>query len=59
MKASGQEAVSKHTQLLVNFNVPAATDESVAVTTGGYLPPPMPSEPIAPPQPGPVPDDWK
>ncbi|XP_047439272.1 protein SSUH2 homolog [Mugil cephalus] len=25
---------------------------------GGYLPPPMPMEPVAPPQPGPVPDDW-
>ncbi|XP_008318793.1 protein SSUH2 homolog [Cynoglossus semilaevis] len=25
---------------------------------GGYLPPPMPAEPVAPPQPGPVPDNW-
>ncbi|AWP02333.1 putative protein SSUH2 -like [Scophthalmus maximus] len=25
---------------------------------GGYLPPPMPLEPVAPPQPGPVPDNW-
>ncbi|XP_070758371.1 protein SSUH2 homolog [Enoplosus armatus] len=25
---------------------------------GGYLPPPMPTVPVAPPQPGPVPDDW-
>ncbi|XP_037534897.1 protein SSUH2 homolog [Nematolebias whitei] len=24
----------------------------------GYLPPPMPSEPVAPPQPGPPPDNW-
>lgn len=25
---------------------------------GGYLPPPMPLEPVAPPQPGPEPADW-
>ncbi|XP_023146849.2 protein SSUH2 homolog [Amphiprion ocellaris] len=25
---------------------------------GGFLPPPMPAEPVAPPQPGAVPDDW-
>ncbi|XP_070700388.1 protein SSUH2 homolog isoform X2 [Pempheris klunzingeri] len=28
------------------------------VAGGGYLPPPMPMEPVAPPQPGPVPEDW-
>ncbi|TKS70813.1 Protein SSUH2 -like protein [Collichthys lucidus] len=25
---------------------------------GGFLPPPVPTQPVAPPQPGPVPDDW-
>ncbi|KAG8007548.1 Protein SSUH2-like protein [Nibea albiflora] len=25
---------------------------------GGFLPPPVPMQPVAPPQPGPVPDDW-
>ncbi|XP_019716110.1 protein SSUH2 homolog [Hippocampus comes] len=25
---------------------------------GGFLPPPMPAEPVAPPQPGPEPEDW-
>lgn len=29
------------------------------VSPGGYLPPPMPLEPIAPPQPAPGPEDWR
>ncbi|KAM9860008.1 protein SSUH2 homolog [Aulostomus maculatus] len=32
--------------------------EGTVVGGGGYLPPPMPLEPVAPPQPGPAPDDW-
>ncbi|XP_070815768.1 protein SSUH2 homolog [Chaetodon trifascialis] len=32
--------------------------EGIMAGGGGYLPPPMPVEPVAPPQPGPVPDDW-
>ncbi|XP_059186335.1 protein SSUH2 homolog [Centropristis striata] len=32
--------------------------EGIMAGGGGYLPPPMPVEPTAPPQPGPVPDDW-
>ncbi|XP_028302759.1 protein SSUH2 homolog [Gouania willdenowi] len=32
--------------------------EGTVVGGGGYLPPPVPLEPVAPPQPGPVPDDW-
>lgn len=31
----------------------------IVIAAGGYLPPPMPAEPVAPPQPGPVPDDWR
>ncbi|GAA6216878.1 protein SSUH2 homolog [Lates japonicus] len=38
-------------------NVPGY-EGTVAGGGGGYLPPPMPLEPVAPPQPGPVPDDW-
>ncbi|KAM4587495.1 protein SSUH2 homolog isoform 1-T1 [Odontesthes bonariensis] len=37
-------------------NVPGY--EGIAAGGGGYLPPPMPAEPIAPPQPGPAPADW-
>ncbi|XP_036958203.1 protein SSUH2 homolog [Acanthopagrus latus] len=37
-------------------NVPGY--EGTLAGGGGYLPPPMPAEPVAPPQPGPVPDDW-
>ncbi|XP_030277096.1 protein SSUH2 homolog [Sparus aurata] len=37
-------------------NVPGY--EGTMAGGGGYLPPPMPAEPVAPPQPGPVPDDW-
>ncbi|XP_062272175.1 protein SSUH2 homolog isoform X2 [Scomber scombrus] len=36
-------------------NVPGYED---IMSGGGYLPPPMPLEPIAPPQPGPTPDNW-
>ncbi|XP_041639282.1 protein SSUH2 homolog isoform X2 [Cheilinus undulatus] len=32
--------------------------EGTVAGGGGYLPPPMPLEPVAPPQPGPAPDDW-
>ncbi|XP_008294050.1 protein SSUH2 homolog [Stegastes partitus] len=32
--------------------------EGLASGGGGFLPPPMPAEPVAPPQPGPEPDDW-
>ncbi|XP_071351266.1 protein SSUH2 homolog [Trachinotus anak] len=32
--------------------------EGTVAGGGGYLPPPMPLEPVAPPQPGPVPDNW-
>ncbi|XP_029946818.1 protein SSUH2 homolog isoform X2 [Salarias fasciatus] len=37
-------------------NVPGY--EGTVAGGGGFLPPPMPAEPVAPPQPGPVPDDW-
>ncbi|XP_029288340.1 protein SSUH2 homolog [Cottoperca gobio] len=37
-------------------NVPGY--EGTVAGGGGYLPPPMPIEPVAPPQPGPVPTDW-
>ncbi|XP_041808881.1 protein SSUH2 homolog [Chelmon rostratus] len=37
-------------------NVPGY--EGTMAGGGGYLPPPMPVEPVAPPQPGPAPDDW-
>ncbi|XP_069008522.1 protein SSUH2 homolog [Embiotoca jacksoni] len=37
-------------------NVPGY--EGTVVGGGGYLPPPMPAQPVAPPQPGPAPDDW-
>lgn len=30
-----------------------------ALSAGGFLPPPAPIEPVAPPQPGPAPDDWR
>ncbi|KAM3621367.1 uncharacterized protein V6R79_010321 [Siganus canaliculatus] len=32
--------------------------EDTVVGGGGYLPPPAPVEPVAPPHPGPAPDDW-
>ncbi|XP_045932184.1 protein SSUH2 homolog [Micropterus dolomieu] len=32
--------------------------EGIVAGGGGYLPPPMPVEPVAPPQPGPAPEDW-
>uniref|UniRef100_A0A3B3ZYB8 Ssu-2 homolog, tandem duplicate 1 n=1 Tax=Periophthalmus magnuspinnatus TaxID=409849 RepID=A0A3B3ZYB8_9GOBI len=31
---------------------------SLSSVSGGYLPPPVPLEPIIPPQPGPSPDEW-
>ncbi|XP_068451388.1 protein SSUH2 homolog isoform X2 [Clinocottus analis] len=37
-------------------NVPGY--EGMAAGGGGFLPPPMPMEPVAPPQPGPTPDEW-
>nr|XP_046237033.1 protein SSUH2 homolog isoform X2 [Scatophagus argus]XP_046237041.1 protein SSUH2 homolog isoform X2 [Scatophagus argus] len=37
-------------------NVPGY--EGTVAGGGGYLPPPVPLEPVAPPQPGPAPDDW-
>ncbi|XP_028262767.1 protein SSUH2 homolog [Parambassis ranga] len=37
-------------------NVPGY--EGTVAGGGGYLPPPMPAEPVAPPQPGPTPGDW-
>ncbi|XP_051271541.1 protein SSUH2 homolog [Dicentrarchus labrax] len=37
-------------------NVPGY--EGIAAGGGGYLPPPMPLEPVAPPQPGPEQDNW-
>ncbi|XP_034546830.1 protein SSUH2 homolog [Notolabrus celidotus] len=37
-------------------NVPGY--EGTLAGGGGYLPPPMPLEPVAPPQPGPEPTDW-
>ncbi|XP_035008803.2 protein SSUH2 homolog [Hippoglossus stenolepis] len=37
-------------------NVPGY--EGTMAGGGGFLPPPMPLEPVAPPQPGPVPDNW-
>lgn len=37
-------------------NVPGY--EGTMAGGGGYLPPPMPLEPVAPPQPGPAPEDW-
>ncbi|XP_040889667.1 protein SSUH2 homolog [Toxotes jaculatrix] len=37
-------------------NVPGYED--IMAGGGGYLPPPMPLEPVAPPQPGPTPDNW-
>ncbi|XP_044024839.1 protein SSUH2 homolog [Siniperca chuatsi] len=37
-------------------NVPGY--EGIAAGGGGYLPPPMPMVPVAPPQPGPAPDNW-
>ncbi|XP_054473001.1 protein SSUH2 homolog [Anoplopoma fimbria] len=37
-------------------NVPGY--EGIAAGGGGYLPPPMPLEPVAPPQPGPNPNEW-
>ncbi|XP_029359109.1 protein SSUH2 homolog isoform X2 [Echeneis naucrates] len=37
-------------------NVPGY--EGLVAGGGGFLPPPMPLEPVAPPQPGPVPDNW-
>ncbi|XP_040015579.1 protein SSUH2 homolog [Xiphias gladius] len=47
------------------LNVPAAPMfnsvpgyEGIVAGGGGYLPPPMPVEPLVPPQPGPVPDNW-
>ncbi|KAG7493799.1 SSUH2-like [Solea senegalensis] len=32
--------------------------EGTVAGGGGYLPPPMPMEPVAPPQPGPAPESW-
>ncbi|XP_003973089.1 protein SSUH2 homolog [Takifugu rubripes] len=37
-------------------NVPGY--EGTLAGGGGYLPPPVPVEPVAPPQPGPAPDNW-
>lgn len=37
-------------------NVPGY--EGTVAGGGGYLPPPMPIEPVAPPAPSPTPDDW-
>lgn len=37
-------------------NVPGY--EGTVAGGGGYLPPPAPMEPVAPPQPGPAPEDW-
>lgn len=37
-------------------NVPGY--EGTVAGGGGYLPPPMPMEPVAPPQPGPAPEEW-
>lgn len=37
-------------------NVPGY--EGTVAGGGGYLPPPVPLQPVAPPQPGPAPDDW-
>ncbi|XP_019952039.1 protein SSUH2 homolog [Paralichthys olivaceus] len=37
-------------------NVPGY--EGTVAGGGGYVPPPMPLQPVAPPQPGPVPDNW-
>ncbi|KAM7422021.1 hypothetical protein PAMA_010211 [Pampus argenteus] len=37
-------------------NVPGY--EGTVLGGGGFLPPPVPVEPVAPPQPGSIPDDW-
>ncbi|KAK5933508.1 hypothetical protein CgunFtcFv8_013984 [Champsocephalus gunnari] len=38
--------------------VPGYEGMAAAAGGGGYLPPPMPLQPVAPPQPSPEPEDW-
>ncbi len=45
--------------LIFSDNIYVSATLNFVVSAGGYLPPPMPLEPVAPPQPGPEPDDWR